>query len=289
MWTLHIDYREAKLIEEFKINNFNYSVENLTLGDIVIKNDNEVKCLFERKTINDYISSIVDGRLKNQSMRLKTLKEENSNIIIIYLIEGLLPKGILSNSKYSGGVTADSLHSSIIGKIIRDNFYVYMTPNIVETAYTIGKFLDKFISEEKLNKKTNLQLTNSQLVNCTSEYAKTIKLEKKANMTPKMCYICQLSQIPSFSVELAEKIYNVYPSFVHLMNAYNLQITQKGKRKLLESIDGIGKTLSERCYEYLFQINTEPELQINNKQDIINEKTPLIKIKIKGFEKNDLN
>jgi ERCC4-type nuclease len=274
MWTLHIDYRESKLIEEFKLNNLNHLTENLTLGDIVIKYNNEVKCLFERKTITDYISSIVDGRLKNQSMRLKSLKEENSNIIIIYLIEGLLPKGILSNSKYSGGVTADALHSSIIGKIIRDNFYVYMTPNIVETAYTIGKFMDKFISEEKLNK------TNENKLNCTStsDYAKTIKLEKKANMTPKMCYICQLSQIPSFSVELAEKVYNVYPSFVHLMNAYNSQITEKGKKKLLESIDGIGKTLSERCYEYLFQINTEPKIENNS---LLVKLPTLIKINIK--------
>jgi ERCC4-type nuclease len=279
MWTLHIDYRESKLIDELNILNFKYIQENLTLGDIVIKYDNEIKCLFERKTINDYISSISDGRLKNQSMRLKTLREENSNIIIVYIIEGLLPK--LSNDgfkcKYSGGVTCESLHSSIIGKVIRDKFFVYMTQNTVETACTINKFLDKFISEDKLNK---TKLNSNQ-----SEYAKTIKLEKKANMTPKMCYICQLSQIPSFSVELAEKVYNVYPSFVHLMNAYNSQITQKGKKKLLESIDGIGKTLSERCYEYLFQINTEPEIKIKEevKEEVkeINNKCSLIKISLK--------
>jgi hypothetical protein len=69
------------------------------------------------------------------------------------------------------------------------------------------------------------------------------------------------------------------------MNAYNSQITQKGKKKLLESIDGIGKTLSERCYEYLFQINTEPEIKIKEevKEEVkeINNKCSLIKISLK--------
>ena len=99
-----IDYRENKLIElieNIHKNSFNkeatkitLKVSNLLLGDVSLKmnvnksenNIEESDIIIERKSISDLLSSITDGRYKEQSYRLQNCSIHNHNII--YLIEG---------------------------------------------------------------------------------------------------------------------------------------------------------------------------------------------------------
>ena len=69
---LVIDNREPKeLITALQNRVDSVSLENLEIGDIIIKNDNNKTILiFERKSLSDLISSIKDGRYKEQSFRL---------------------------------------------------------------------------------------------------------------------------------------------------------------------------------------------------------------------------
>ena len=65
----------------------NVDLENLDLGDFVIKNDNnETILIFERKALTDLIASIKDGRYNEQSFRLS--ESEIDNRKIYYIIEG---------------------------------------------------------------------------------------------------------------------------------------------------------------------------------------------------------
>ena len=75
MINLEIDYREKKLIEQFKNNknnknNQNYIISNLDIGDIIIKYNEYITYIIERKTISDLCSSILDGRYREQKERL---------------------------------------------------------------------------------------------------------------------------------------------------------------------------------------------------------------------------
>ena len=85
---LIIDNREPKeLITTLQSRVDNVSLETLELGDIIIKNDNnETVLIFERKSLADLISSIKDGRYKEQSFRLS--HSELDNKYIYYIIEG---------------------------------------------------------------------------------------------------------------------------------------------------------------------------------------------------------
>ena len=67
---LIIDIRESKLISLYENNNINYEKKQLDLGDVQINNSNNTVIVFERKTLNDLLSSIVDGRYNEQSFRL---------------------------------------------------------------------------------------------------------------------------------------------------------------------------------------------------------------------------
>jgi crossover junction endonuclease MUS81 len=90
-----IDNREHDLIEKCTLsisNNPNYvtiETDVLPIGDILFKTDEGKDVLIvERKTLQDLISSVKDGRYEEQSHRLKHASGFAPHNII-YLIEGM--------------------------------------------------------------------------------------------------------------------------------------------------------------------------------------------------------
>ena len=240
-----VDYREIKLIESLSELSVEIKTDNLLVGDIMIKKGTDTKCVIERKTFQDYVSSLIDGRLKNQSLRLEAGREQES-YIIIYIIEGELPTPWEKDIKYRGGVTSSAVYSSLMGKMIRDNFYIFQTRTVKETAYVINKLKLKY------EKETDIKEMKEH------KYLETIKLEKKANMTKKSFYLLELSHIQGLSLTLAEKINEKYPSFCSLIRAYDQELNIKNRENMMCSIEGIGKILSRRIYEYLYDEVTQP-------------------------------
>jgi ERCC4-type nuclease len=61
-----IDIRESSLYEKclaFDSKLTSFSKEVLTIGDIVIKSNDDIKmCIIERKSLQDLLSSVKDGR-----------------------------------------------------------------------------------------------------------------------------------------------------------------------------------------------------------------------------------
>jgi len=235
---LIIDNREKSIIPLF--NEIEFETENLDLGDFQITNpDGEIVLIIERKTQADLISSIKDGRHREQKLRLL-----NSNVSnIAYLIEGN------NDIKYFKSTDKSSEVGSILNTMFRDKLFVIRTLNMKETVLYIKTLLKKFT-------KNDFKFKNK-------DYSSVIKLKKKDNLTPENCYIAQLSQIPGVSNTIAKCIVNKYPTMSELCKNYsnsdpNISI------KLLEPITFIqnsgksrkvGKVLSERIYKYLNNIN----------------------------------
>ncbi len=206
-------------------------------------------CIIERKTYDDYASSITDKRLKNQAMRITQLKKADPNLIVMYLIEGA---SISKDKKYRNGIDRNSIYSSIVNKVLRDNFTIFRSSNPNDTALILAKLYDKI--PEHLDPSKQEQ-TDERL-----EYLKTIKLAKKDNMTPENCYLCQLAQIPGMSIDTANIIAEVYPSFRNLVLAYEECSSLKQKQLMLAELQipiandktrRLGKVLSQRIYEFV--------------------------------------
>ena len=91
---IKVDVREQELLRQINqlilfvplFKQLKVVTENLPLGDIIICDDKEEKLIIERKSINDLLSSIKDGRYEEQSYRLNGSEHHNHNII--YMIEG---------------------------------------------------------------------------------------------------------------------------------------------------------------------------------------------------------
>lgn len=215
MLKLLLDCREHKLIEIFP----DTETKQLDIGDIhfIDENDN-VKCIVERKTLNDLSSSIIDGRYKEQKCRLLS-----SGYKVIYIIEGL--------SKNNYGVKHNTLLSALLNTQLRDNIVVIRSKDINETANIL------VLLKEKLNGYEHQSNLN---------YSNEIYIKKSKNLTKEVVYKNQLSCIPGISIKIATEIIKVYPTFPILISKF-----QENGCNMLSTIDGIGNIISKKVYDYI--------------------------------------
>jgi len=252
---LVIDNRETELIEKLKNrgNKTTFSVEQLDVGDILYRKGEEIILIIERKNVNDLKASICDGRGREQKARLlgSTPRER-----IMYLIEGSMDKSL--ESKISG-VPVSTLIGSLINTQLRDGIKVYKTSSMNESVEFLCKLHDKIEKngDEYFNEKE--QKTSSV------EYAATLKKSKKANMTPTVWFIAQLSLIPQVTEKVAVEIIKKYPTVRELMKVYE-STPEHLRAKLLSDITfslktdktrRIGDKISSRIYQFFFGITIE--------------------------------
>ena len=131
-------------------------LENLSLGDYIYKIDDEEFIIIERKTISDYAASIQDGRNREQKARLLEHYPKNK---IIYLVEGSLNKDN-SSSKYNK-INADTIISSIINTIFRDEIQVFHTSCQDETVFLLNSIYQKLEKQGKKFLEGKVSLENS--------------------------------------------------------------------------------------------------------------------------------
>ena len=137
---LIVDCREKKLISLLEGKNVPHTVEALPLGDICIKDkDGCLVALFERKTIQDLLSSISDGRYDEQSFRLQDCGIDKHRVY--YIIEGnienfvgkgsgLYSKSTVHSCLYSLTFVRGFLYCVVIHLIIPANLLISFTPRL---------------------------------------------------------------------------------------------------------------------------------------------------------------
>ena len=235
-----VDSRETKLFSllterdlDIYKDNISIQKEQLELGDIHII-FNEITYIYERKTVNDLLSSIKDGRYKEQKNRLLANSTNNN-----YIIEA---DTITSNKNFKNQKTLTSIY---LNSIYRDKINVFFTTNIDDTATFLLLLVSKIIEkpENYLNKRSSI--TQDYIDICK------IKSQKNKNIDKDTCYLLQLSQIPSISKEIAKKIKEIYPTMSNLIKALEEQPNEKSKISLLTKIDNIGNQKALLIINYL--------------------------------------
>ena len=220
----------------------------MDIGDILFRKDGETVLIIERKTVDDLKASICDGRNREQKARL--LGSGTPLNRIMYVIEGDLTKTKIS------GIPTVTLLGSIINTQLRDDIKVYKTSSLSETAVYIIKLLEKLEKDGGEYFKEGPQ---------TVQYAVSLKKSKKANMTPEVWFMCQLSQIPQVTDKVAEVIIAKYPTLMTLLQEY--QTTPEHlKEKLLSDLQyllstgkmrRVGDKISGRIYRFMYGVMEE--------------------------------
>ncbi len=237
-----IDNRETKIYSEIisrDLDKYKEKIiikkEQLDIGDIHVK-FNDVTYIYERKTVNDLLASIKDGRYKEQKTRLLT--SISTHVNINYIIEG----DTITSLNHS--INQKMLTSVYLNSIYRDKINVFFTLNICETVTLLLLLSTKMI--DKPENFSNNDNNNQEYIDICK-----IKTKKNANIDKDTCYLLQLSQIPSISKEIAKKIREIYPNLSILMKTLLEQENKEKQINLLSQINGIGKKKALIIIDYL--------------------------------------
>jgi len=108
---IHVDHREDPLIINLLSKEAILNEVQLKIGDYVISE----RAIIERKTRSDFESSIIDGRMFDQAIKLKETYER-----VIYIIEG---------KNFEGRINRGALLGAVSSLILDFGFSVFFTPD----------------------------------------------------------------------------------------------------------------------------------------------------------------
>jgi ERCC4-type nuclease len=239
---IKIDTRESALLQQITnqlsfvpvFKSIEIKTETLPIGDIIINDGKEDILIIERKSINDLLASIKDGRYEEQSYRLNGLDHHNHNII--YLIEGDVNK--INRFKSDNQVEKLTIYSAMLSLNYYKGFSVFRSFTLEESAniicnmaYKIGKDLNK--KPHYLNKEVKSEISYiNTIINESGElqdnysednqvsnkdYVSVIKKVKKDNITPENIGEIMLCQIPGISSVTALAVMEKFKSIQNLI------------------------------------------------------------------------
>lgn len=121
---IYVDHREDSYLIELLSRHAILQESQLKIGDYVISE----RAIIERKTREDFESSIIDGRMFDQAIKLKDTYER-----VIYIIEG---------KNFEGRINRGAVLGAISSLILDFGFSVFFTPNVegsVELIVALAK------------------------------------------------------------------------------------------------------------------------------------------------------
>jgi crossover junction endonuclease MUS81 len=220
----------------------------IPLGDILIQTDEETTVsIIERKSLQDLLSSIKDGRYEEQSYRLSHssgLPQHN----ILYIIEGML-------SQLRTLLEKKTVYSCITSLNMFKGFSVHRTCTIQETAETVLWMACKLERDFQKGKTLFYHTPTDNSVDAPQPlpYCSVVKKVKKDNVTPENIAEIILCQIPGISSHTAVAVMKQYNTFSNLIdvvrtNPQSLETViceSKGKTRK------ISKTSAQNIVAYL--------------------------------------
>ena len=236
---LIIDTREkGSVATELNHLNVDYSVEPLSVGDFAIKDEKDnIVALWERKTCADLAASINDGRYGEQKGRLAAENCKWKG----YIIEGYYPASGLKVHTKKGLMPRGTIDSVKLSITLKNNFIIYELSDSTHTAEFLKKMLAKITeySKESGSETEKRETYEDALI-------KSMSNVRKENMTPDVCFLSQLCQIPGVSYAIAQAIKNVYPNMRAILN-----LNVKTLSDIKVTNRRLGTVLAERIFNYM--------------------------------------
>lgn len=228
---------ESRLLDAMSIVMSLHKIENVVttspmdVGDICIKRGDDILCIMERKTGDDLIASITDGRYEEQKARMYDIKTR-SGVMCIYVIEKLTPLKIDEPMR-------KATWTSIATTCAHHGMNVIITQNPHETAEFVVAMYKSLLQN-------NVDIPTVKVVDA---------MLKKKKVTPDDYFLHSLSLIKGVSVDVAESITALYKTFTALINAYIACQDDKSRNMLLANVvkkNGrkIGPVVSTKIWDF---------------------------------------
>jgi ERCC4-type nuclease len=220
-----LDERESTLYDRCVLlqaehKNKKWSLEKrvIPLGDAIIQDDEgKDLIIIERKSIQDLLASIKDGRYAEQSHRL----QHSSGVPphnVIYIIEGSFAN---ISSHHNHGDPKQTVYSCMVSLSLFKGFGVLRTTSVQDTADVLVSMVDKMIRNFEKGQKLfySGDPTTATITEDPAKYCSVVKKVKKDNVTPENMGEIILCQIPGISSTSAIAIMQKFNSFLHLIES----------------------------------------------------------------------
>lgn len=191
-----VDVREHAFIEiiQSKISQYPFivtlEIAQLAIGDMEIHMDGELKFVWERKTFQDLLASIKDGRYSEQSHRLLHTYGPSK---VVYLIEGIL-------SQLSPGEKKLAI-STMTSLSLKKNFHLWRTVHVQDSVDSFLTVCEKLYNDKDKDKEEDAIIVGG---GDTFSYTGMVKKIKKENITRENIGEIFLCQIPDISTTSAK-------------------------------------------------------------------------------------
>jgi ERCC4-type nuclease len=147
-----IDYREKNsLVYSYLVKQgFPVEFKELKIGDYIVKDT-----VIERKTVNDFIFSMLNHRLINQ---IEELKQYENKLLII---EGISDQELYKEDR--GGVNANAIRGFLLSILLKHKIPIIYSKDAEDTAKFIGVLSKRKNTEINLNAKKKTLNKKEQL------------------------------------------------------------------------------------------------------------------------------
>lgn len=206
---LYLDSKEKDPVKQLfqdRLQGFDVEVKPCSVGDfwICVKHDDDDTkppsplLVIERKTWEDYITSLENNHISEQRSRLLETGHKAA-----FLVEG--PRTACVGYKRRNRWDAEAF---LRYSQVRDGIGVLYADDMEESLRTIEQLMNK------MRDKAFLELKGG-----SKTFAECQKLQKKSKLTAEECYAAQLAQVPGVTVSFARKLMEQYPNMVKLSSA----------------------------------------------------------------------
>ena len=194
-----------------------------------------LNCIVERKKVSDLERSIIDGRYKEQKIRLSLCGLSR----IFYLVEGDV------QSLGSDEIRIKQMQSAITATECCDSIPVFHSSSVEGTTRILKHITNLLIDECK-----RTGVPNFDKVLYFSEFQQQSK--KNNDLTPTMIFAMQLRMIRGLGAEKALAVAEKYESLGNLMRSFAISANGETMLNGLETCDGarISKQLSSKIYHF---------------------------------------
>mmetsp|Transcript_13841 Transcript_13841/g.26572 ORF Transcript_13841/g.26572 Transcript_13841/m.26572 type:complete len:735 (+) Transcript_13841:110-2314(+) len=213
--------------------------------------------LVERKSLEDLLASVADGRYRKQ----KYVLLRSGLRCPVYLCEGSYedPAANLTESQRK------AIRSALLTTELRDGFQVLKTEGVKQT-FELYANLTKAIAEKLITLASNNTATACDSLPTFYDFSKMIGDRKKDEHRVRTVFGMMLSQVHGVSGDLAKTIVSQFPTPAALIAAYKMCENVKAAQLMLshvraseQSPRGLGDVGSSRIYTLLFGGSTHLE------------------------------
>lgn len=134
-YMLYVDDREHAVSHLFQADQVAFKIERMDVGDYIIMDNNRqnLRAIFERKSLNDQSASIKDGRHENIQKLLDMRSQTDCDLY--YIIE---------TESYNGTLPIETVYTSIYNLMVRHKIQILFAKNVNETASILTKLVEVY-------------------------------------------------------------------------------------------------------------------------------------------------